>query len=428
MLNGIAGIDMNATDTAKFFTDLATFAYKALNPVMGVLEALSALNKLMGGSGSGQKDIPLTDEEKKINMLASVKGYDDESNDVIITYNRTKKTPKGGRSGGGSVTQQTEEQLNTQKIQQLSRDYEKSSEERREAIKAEIKVLQQRNAEIKAWQEIALGQRDKLPGTWTDLTQSDIKGVRDIGLNTQSIQEQLNKPIDVSAIKTPLQSLEDELKRIIELQALAWSPEQFAAYQERIDTIREKIGNFKGVSKTGKEAKDSWKDAAQAIQSVGSAMTQIEDPAAKVVGTIAQAIATIALAYAQASANAAANPANAGWGWIAFAAAGLTTMLSSISAIHSATGYAQGGIVQGNSFSGDNILAPIDGGASGFAGLNAGEIVLNKAAQGNLASQLQGRDWGGMHIVGEIQGTKILLVANRTLKAQNKGELVYWKG
>ena len=152
-------------------------------------------------------------------------------------------------------------------------------------------------------------------------------------------------------------------------------------------------------------------------------MESIEDPAAKVMGTIAQAIATIALTYAK-SLEKTFGP----WDWIAAAATGAATMISVISAIHSSTGYALGGEVKGNSYSGDNILMPVDGGAGGYAGLNAGEIVLNKAAQGNLASQLQGKDWGGMHIVGEIQGTKILLVANRTLKSQNKGELVYWRG
>ena len=101
-------------------------------------------------------------------------------------------------------------------------------------------------------------------------------------------------------------------------------------------------------------------------------------------------------------------------------------MLSTISSIHSATGYANGGIVKGNSYSGDNIPAMIDGGAGGFAGLNAGEIVLNKAAQGNLASQLQGAGMGGMQVIGEISGEKIVLIANRFFKRTGQGEIVTW--
>jgi hypothetical protein len=101
-------------------------------------------------------------------------------------------------------------------------------------------------------------------------------------------------------------------------------------------------------------------------------------------------------------------------------------MISVISSIPSATGYANGGIVKGNSYSGDNIPAMIDGGAGGFAGLNAGEIVLNKAAQGNLASQLQGAGLGGVNMVGEISGEAIKIVLNRHLKRTGQGEIVTW--
>ena len=177
------------------------------------------------------------------------------------------------------------------------------------------------------------------------------------------------------------------------------------------------------IDNDGKATEKSWKEAAQAVQSVGSALQSIEDPAAQVAGTIAQAIASIVLGYAQATAQAGKLEPLA---WVAFAATGLATMLSTISSIHSATGYADGGIVKGNSYSGDNIPALINGGKGGFAGLNAGEIVLNKAAQGNLASQLQDAGMGGMHMTGEISGENIKIVLNRHLKRIGQGEIVTW--
>jgi hypothetical protein len=165
--------------------------------------------------------------------------------------------------------------------------------------------------------------------------------------------------------------------------------------------------------------------AASAISSVGSALQQIEDPTAKVMGIVAQAIATIALSFADALGEDRSTKSNI-WAFIGAAAASMGAMISAISQIHSATGYAEGGIIKGNSYSGDNILMPVDGGTGGYAGLNAGEIVLNKAAQGSLASQLQGAG-GSMNLRGIIRGEDILVVADRSARRQGKGELLFWK-
>lgn len=81
--------------------------------------------------------------------------------------------------------------------------------------------------------------------------------------------------------------------------------------------------------------------------------------------------------------------------------------------VHAASGFA--GVVPGNMLSGDNVPAL----------LNSGEVVLNRAQAGNVASQLQDNG-GGMTIVGELSGEKILLVANRYLKRKGEGEIVTW--
>lgn len=220
---------------------------------------------------------------------------------------------------------------------------------------------------------------------------------------------------------SPLQALNDELKRLQEGQALALTPEQWQIWQEAIDKTNKKISDFTGG---GKEGEKSWKDAATAVQAVGSAMQGIEDPAAKVMGTIAQAIASIALGYAQATVQ--AGETGGPWAWIAFAASGLATMLSTISAIHSATGYAQGGIVDGrgggfvpgNTFSGDNV---------GNVFLDSGELILNKSQQNSLANVLTGNPMSSMRLSAAVSGEQILLVANRTTRRQGRGELVTFR-
>lgn len=205
-------------------------------------------------------------------------------------------------------------------------------------------------------------------------------------------------------------------------------------WQAIVDKINEKLKemnlepiaiNFKtGETKSqAKEMSKDWKDAASAIQTVGSAMSQIEDPAAKIIGTIGQAIATIALGYARATTQAAElGP----WAWIAFAATGLATMVSTISAIHSATGYAEGGVIKGNSYSGDMLRMPVDGGR-GMIGVNSGELILNRVQQGVLAdalseppSSIQG---GNPYVSGE----NIFLGINNYLRRAGYGELVTTK-
>ena len=156
--------------------------------------------------------------------------------------------------------------------------------------------------------------------------------------------------------------------------------------------------------------------AGQAAQNFGAALQGIEDPAARAAGTVIQAISSIALGFAMASSN--ANTAGTGWGWLAWLAAGTAAMATTISTIHSLTGYAEGGIVKGNHYSGDMM----DGGSFG---INAGELVLNKAQQNSLASELSSGEGRTLRVVGKISGTDILLSADRSLRLQGK-ELAVW--
>jgi hypothetical protein len=198
-----------------------------------------------------------------------------------------------------------------------------------------------------------------------------------------------------------------------------------STWESMVDVINEKLKEMKldpikldfntgGLSTEGKKAEKSWQSAAVAVASVGSAIQSIEDPAAKVVGTVAQAIATVALSFSQALAK-----TSGPWEWIAFAATGLATMITTISAIHSATGYANGGIVGGNSYSGDNISAGPD------AMVNSGELILNKAQQNVVAQDLQeGNRMVQVH--GVLRGKDIFIAADNWSKSVGKGELVTW--
>ena len=173
----------------------------------------------------------------------------------------------------------------------------------------------------------------------------------------------------------------------------------------------------KNITNDVKSIQTAASVTADVVGSIGQAFNAIEDPAAKVMGTVMQSIATVALGYAEATAKAATlGP----WAWIAFAATGLATMMTMVSSIHSATGYAEGGIIKGNSFSGDNIPADTF--------VNAGELVLNRAQQGALAQELEGGRNEGMSSTPYVTGEQIYLGLNNYLKGAGYGQLVTSNG
>lgn len=197
--------------------------------------------------------------------------------------------------------------------------------------------------------------------------------------------------------------------------------------EESTNSIQELINAFEALNAAegveaselpavGKETEKSWGKAAQAMSSVGSALRSIEDPGAQAVGILMQAIATIAEAFASALATDGTTKSNI-WAFLAAAAATTATLVSTIATIHSATGFAQGGIVPGNSYSGDNLR-------TSDYGINSGELVLNRAQQGNLASQLQGNGFGNMNLTATIYGEQIRLALNNNGRRTGRGEVV----
>lgn len=292
-------------------------------------------------------------------------------------------TGGGGRSrGGGSIkTEQTKLQKNQQTINELTQEYVNLSinatdetKQRREEIQNEIQDLERRNNLLKLYAEQAQG---KLQG-------GDIQTT---GLGSDSI----------------LGSFKD-----IKIDGLS---------EETMEKVRE---GMKKMNQTANESQRSFSLAATAVNAMGSALGNIKDPGVQIMGMIGQAIANIALGFAQASAK---EGKGGVWYWIAATAAGLATMVATISSIHSATGYAKGGIVEGNSYSGDNMMF----GGDGLYGLNAGELVLTKSQQNSLAQQLSGNGMGNINVSGRISGTDILLSADRAAQASGRGQLVTWK-
>ena len=132
---------------------------------------------------------------------------------------------------------------------------------------------------------------------------------------------------------------------------------------------------------------------ALATQQLGSALQALgAQGAAAKAGLILSAIGQLATSFAAAMLSASKN-----WiTWLAFGATGMGILVSLISQMKS---FADGGIIEGNSFHGDKILARV----------NAGEMILNQKQQSNLYHQLNNR--GGLGA-----GTVKFEIAGSTLK------------
>lgn len=169
---------------------------------------------------------------------------------------------------------------------------------------------------------------------------------------------------------------------------------------------------------TARQGKQEWQNVAVALGQVGQAFSQIKNPALSVVGTVGQAIATVALAYAQAQAQAAKT--SGPWGWIAFAATGLATMINTISAIKSSTAgsYASGGVIGGNNYN-DGLSANV----------SSGEVIFTKTDAGKLydyvhSNSALGGGRGTLRLVTEVSGSDLRIVLNNDGRQRGVGRVI----
>lgn len=297
----------------------------------------------------------------------------------------------GDKSGkGGSTTtkvEQTEMQTLQKQIQELEQEYIKlggitteDANKRRGEIQSEIHANETRINQIKLLGEQAHGKL--LGGVGVS---SEGLGANSLAFDGEALQKNLDyvlEQIKVKPIVVPIEAATDNVKKL----------------------------------------QDTARTTAKVVGTIGTAFNAIEDPAAKVAAVVAQAIANVALAYSDALAKTTAEKFNI-WSFIAASASAMISMGTTIASIHQATGYAQGGMIKGNSYSGDNVGGLVDG--SQLVGLNAGELVLTKAQQSNLAQSLK-NNGQTIRVVGKLHGKDLFICAENWSKSAGHGEFVTW--
>lgn len=271
---------------------------------------------------------------------------------------------------------------------------------------------------------------------------------RDLYFLKVRIGMEVPPPIEVKkAIKPMAEQLQESFDDM--QKYLKEHPLQVQADPKRLDKLTQKmedfekikglgnvdLGNFEGVRKAMTDIQGivdptakGFAAAGTACQALGGAMQQLgSDSAAAKAGLVMAAIGQLALSLATAMTDA----AKQSWiTWLAFGISGTAQLVSMVATISQ---FATGGIVGGNSKSGDRVLARV----------NSGEMILNAAQQAQLFAIANGRmqptvntdvltglmagGAGGVKagsVVGKIRGRDIVLVtANETRQMRRRSNI-----
>ena len=175
-----------------------------------------------------------------------------------------------------------------------------------------------------------------------------------------------------------------------------------------------------GINSEVKDMAEVWSYASSAISSVGSALAGIEDPAAKVLGLIAQGIASVVAGMGMAIAQ--KGKELEPWSWIAFAASATATMIATVASIKAATAeYHAGGDFVGKGSRFNTMMRPV-GTDTIPAMLSPGELILNKSQQSNLASNLQAAPaLADLHLETTIEAERIRIMLNNNNRRRGRG-------
>lgn len=191
----------------------------------------------------------------------------------------------------------------------------------------------------------ALGSIDWYEGAIRGL-QEQISATADESLarDLQSRVEMLQSALGDLKIRIGIDKPEEtaaaarELTQRIGDDFAAWKEEHPLQPLDMEDDEDRLAGMRKGLDKVGKTAQATG-------QMFGALGEAFEQPAFNIMGTIAQAVATLALTFANSLKG---EPSV--WTWIAGAAAGTATLISTIASIRQATAFAEGGIVSGPTY------------------------------------------------------------------------------
>lgn len=268
------------------------------------------------------------------------------------------------------------------------------------------------NDKAGTWEKDRAGARDEIAGIKTTASKKEIipagsimemqKKIADLRKKYENAADEGTRVGFMKAIK----EAETELK-MMQLRAAGTSLLPTGEINKPVgrniaDDVKSGYINIKPISTDSIQANYDYADSLGAIASIMGSVTNMTNEGAagwlaygaNILSSISAAIPMItslttaltAKAAAEAAGSAAAVPVV---GWIN-AVAAISAIMSAMAAVPK---FADGGIIGGNSFIGDNMIARV----------NSGEMILNNRQQRNLFNLLDGKGGTSVNAGGEVK-------------------------
>lgn len=355
-------------------------------------------------------------EKQKAANIKQQKEYVDSINQTIPAQNRVKENAENAnKHGGGSSTKSNPKPKVVEnvlppltkvdgQISKWFKDFDKK-------IAAETKKLSEKNkADAGAAMNI-LNSPQNIQAAQNAIQQALQPDVEfDFSAFPESIQkaaEDAVKSMDrISEAMAEAGKQRDKFLAAGDMAGVAEMDKQLEELTDKYNEQNEAIEKYAERAEKVKNLSSAFEAVGTQVGQLGSlfsALGQLTDDAGlKVMGIIAETLATMALSFSKALMT-----CTTWWEWIAFGITGMIQLVSMVSQIKQLTagGYAEGGIVPGNSFNGDRVMAMV----------NSGEMILNTHQQKNLFDMLNGITGAGIsssrvEVTGVIKGKDLLLV------------------
>ena len=382
--------------------------YKQYNDKVGMFYTDAGAMKAMEASAARNIQKYTQDIDAEINASAERLAATTEKLNNVLTGSTNNNT--GGGSSTGSKTDITENILpKANKVNKQIDDWFKAYDKK---IATKTKEASEMNYNVVGPSINILNSPQDIQGAENAIQQA---------LQVDDIE------FDFSALPEAMQEAADEavqsLDRLSEAMAIAGQQrakflaagdtkgveemdKQLATLTEDYNKQSEEVGKYVKRSEEVKNLSDSFQSVGDSVGALGGLFSALgdatDDAGMKTMGIIAETLATMALSFAKALKS-----CTTWYEWVAFGITGMTQLVSMVSQIKQLTagGYAEGGIVPGNSFAGDKVMAMV----------NSGEMILNTHQQKNLFDMLNGITGTGIssskiELTGKIRGKDLLLV------------------